>query len=99
MGITLLVLFVTEAAFRAVFAMRDRLAATSVPDRRVLADGYGGATWPVTHYRELERLAERWQPYVYFRQKPFQGQTINIGPDGLRVTWQPADGANEQRGC
>src|SRR5262249_19616791 len=59
------------------------------PDPRVLVEGYAGATWPVEHYRELESLEDRWQPYVYFRQKPFQGRTITIGPEGLRTNWAP----------
>jgi len=88
-GITMIVLILTETSFRGIFALRDRLSAETVPDRRVLDDGYDGATWPIEHYRELESLADRWQPYVYFRQKPFRGKTITIGSDGLRATWQP----------
>jgi len=89
LGMTLVVLLLTEAGFRTIFAVRDRFAAQPVPDRRVLVEGYGGATWPVEHYRELERLEVRWQPYVYFRPKPFEGTTIRVGSDGLRATWQP----------
>jgi lysophospholipase L1-like esterase len=96
-GITLLVLILMEAGFRAVFAIRDKLTAAPVPDRRLLAEGYAGATWPVTHYRELELLSERWQPYVYFRQKPFQGETIRIRPDGLRDIWHPLPGPNQSK--
>ncbi len=88
-GITLVVIGVTEAGFRLVFALKDRLSFPSRPDRRVLVDGYGGAASPVQHYRELESLQERWEPYVYFRPKPFHGQTITIGDDGLRTTWHP----------
>jgi lysophospholipase L1-like esterase len=88
-GMTLVVLMVTEAVFRAGFASKDWLGAEPRPDRRVLIEGYGGATWPIQHYRELESLADRWEPYVYFRQQPYQGQTIRITPDGLRQTWQP----------
>jgi len=88
-GITLIVLILTETGFRAIFAFRDRLSAETLPDRRVLDEGYDGATWPIEHYRELESLEDRWQPYVYFRQKPFRGKTITIGTDGLRATWQP----------
>ena len=88
-GITLIVLILTETGFRAIFALRDRLSAETLPDRRVLAEGYDGATWPIDHYRELESLEDRWRPYVYFRQKPFQGKTITIGSDGLRATWEP----------
>ena len=89
LGITLVVLIVTEAIFRAGFALKDWLGAEARPDRRVLVEGYGGATWPVQHYRELESLADRWEPYVYFRQQPLKGQTITITPDGLRQTWEP----------
>ncbi len=62
------------------------MSAEARPDRRVLAEGYDGATWPIDHYRELESLEDRWRPYVYFRQKPFTGKTITIGSDGLRAT-------------
>ena len=88
-GITLVVLLLAETGFRAIFALRDSLSATVVPDRRVLREGYAGATWPVEHFRELETLEERWEPFVYFRPKPFKGETITVGMDGLRSTWQP----------
>ena len=88
-GITLIVLILTELGFRAIFALRDRLSRETLPDRRVLAEGYDSATWPIEHYRELESLEDRWRPYVYFRQKPFRGKTITIGSDGLRATWEP----------
>ena len=35
-------LLLTEAGFRLIFAIRDRLTAEPSPDRRVLAEGYGG---------------------------------------------------------
>jgi lysophospholipase L1-like esterase len=88
-GITLVAILLTELGFRIVFAIKDRWGAPQVPDPRVITDGYGGAPWPVQHFRELESLEERWQPYVYFRQKPFSGQTITIGTDGIRRTWRP----------
>jgi lysophospholipase L1-like esterase len=88
-GVTIILLLFVEAGLRVTFALRDRLIAPQSPDPRVLAEGYGGATWPIEHFREIASLEERWQPYVYFRPKPFQGKTIAIGPDGLRTTWQP----------
>jgi hypothetical protein len=88
-GITLVLLGLTECGFRLVFALKDRWSAESRPDRRVLVQGYGGATWPVQHYLEIESLQERWEPYAYFRPKPMHGLTITIGDDGLRKTWQP----------
>jgi lysophospholipase L1-like esterase len=96
LGITLVAILILEAGLRVTFAIRDRLTAQPVPDRRVLSEGYGGATWPIQHYRELEQIEERWQPYVFFRPKPFQGRTITIGLDGLRATWQPSAPASDQ---
>ncbi len=89
LGVTLVVLLLAESGLRLTFALRDRLNAPDNPDRQILAEGYGGAAWPTDHYREIESLEERWQPYVYFRPKPFQGSTVTIGSDGLRATWQP----------
>jgi hypothetical protein len=89
LGITLILVLLTEAGFRLAFAVRDHFGTAPQPDPRVLVEGYAGATWPVEHYRELESLEDRWLPYVYFRQKPFQGLTITIGPEGLRTNWAP----------
>lgn len=88
-GVTLLAILLTEAGLRLLFAVKDSLTATGQPDPRVVAEGYGGESWPVQHFRELARLQERWQPYVYFRQRPFSGQTIHIDSAGRRATWQP----------
>jgi len=98
LGLTLVVLLLTEAGIRMIFAVRDRSTAEPVPDRRVLVEGYGGDTWPVEHYRELGQLEERWQPYVYFRPKPFEGSTIRVGSDGLRATWQPPVSRDDRPG-
>jgi lysophospholipase L1-like esterase len=89
LGITVVLLLLTEAGFRIAFTFKDWLGAEVRPDRRILSEGYSGLTWPIQHYRELERIEDRWQPYVYFRQKPFRGETITVGTDGLRATWQP----------
>ena len=87
-----------EAGLRVTFALRDRLSVTESPDQRILVEGYGGATWPKEHYREIESLEERWQPYVYFRPKAFHGKTIDIGSDGLRATWQPPATSGQANG-
>ena len=96
LGITLILLLIVEGGLRVTFALRDHLALPASPDQRILVEGYGGATWPTEHYREIESLEERWQPYVYFRPKAFPGKTIAIGADGLRATWQPPAPVREQ---
>jgi len=88
LGVTLVLLVLVEGSCRLAFAIRDRMTAVPIPDPRVVAEGYEGAAWPVVHFRELEQLQERWQPYVYFRQKPFRGETITIDNEGVRTTWQ-----------
>jgi lysophospholipase L1-like esterase len=93
-GITLLVIVVTESGFRLVFWVKDHFAKEAVPDRRVIEAGYGGESWPARHYRELQALEVRWQPYVYFRPKLFSGQTITIDREGIRRTWTPPSSAD-----
>jgi hypothetical protein len=85
-GITLLAVLLTEAGFRLVFAIKDHFARDEAPDRRVLEAGYGGEAWPIQHFRELKSLQDRWEPYVYFRQKALAGRTITIDAEGLRRT-------------
>src|SRR5262245_41401574 len=97
-GLTLLLVLVLELALRGCFWLKDRRTVQPPPDRRVIEEGYHGALWPVAHYRELNSLWDQWHPYVYFRQRPFRGETINIDQDGLRAIWQPPsakDGVEE----
>ena len=61
-GITLLLLLFLEAGLRLTFALRDRLSAAEQPDHRILAEGYGGATWPIEHYRESNRSKSAGSP-------------------------------------
>ncbi len=88
-GLTVLAIILTESGFRLIFRVKDHFAAEAVPDRRVIDAGYGGESWPALHYRELQALEHRWEPYVYFRPRPFAGQTITIDRDGSRRTWIP----------
>lgn len=88
-GLTLLLLLALEFGLRGLFTVKDRLMKPTPPDPRVLRDGYGGATWPIQHYRELEAVSQRWEPYSYFRQRAFRGETINIDDHGRRATWRP----------
>ncbi len=92
-GLTIIVILLTEASLRLVFAVKDRLTSAGAVDPRLIEQGYGGEAWPIQHDRELRALADRWEPYVYFRQKPFAGRTITIDADGRRRTWAPAEAA------
>jgi len=92
LGLSLALLVALELAVRGVFALKDRLVPPAIPDPRVVRDGYGGAAWPAEHYRELEALSDRWEPYVYFRQRPFRGSTITVDEHGRRAVWRPEAG-------
>ncbi|WP_165229925.1 SGNH/GDSL hydrolase family protein [Aquisphaera insulae] len=97
LGITLLLIAALELALRAGFWIKDRGRPQVPPDPRVLAAVAGSETWLPLHYRELDQLSDRWQPYVYFRQRPFAGRTIHIDPEGLRATWNAPAATNPTR--
>lgn len=98
LGLTLLLLAVLEFGLRGAFALKDLVAKPMIPDPRVIRDGYAGATWPIKHVHELESLAARWEPYVYFPLRPFAAETITIDDLGRRAVWRPpADAASDSR--
>ena len=89
LGVTLVMVVLLELGLRGVFLLKDRWKPQIPPDPRVVSEVRDGGAWLPLHYRELEALSDRWQPYVYFRQRPFPGQTVTVRADGLRATWQP----------
>jgi lysophospholipase L1-like esterase len=86
-GLTLIVLGLSEGGLRLVFWLKDLRGVPSLPDRRVLERGYHNEAWAIDHFRELASLADRGQPVLYVRQQPFTGQTIHTDSDGCRATW------------
>ena len=82
LGVTLVLVVLLELGLRGVFWLKDRWKPQIPPDPRVVSAVRDGAAWLRRHYRELEALSDRWQPYVYFRQRPFPGQTITIERTG-----------------
>jgi len=68
-----------------------RILSTSVfeetPGKRELA-AYKGSDWAPALAREEKASREvyDYKPYTVWRSHPFQGQTVNIGADGLRRT-------------
>ncbi|MGO8900064.1 MAG: SGNH/GDSL hydrolase family protein [Isosphaeraceae bacterium] len=89
LGVTLVMVVLLELGLRGVFLIKDRWKPQIPPDPRVVSEVRDGGAWLPLHYRELEALSDRWHPYVYFRQRPFPGQTVTVQADGLRATWQP----------
>ena len=52
------------------------------------ADAYDDRSWLMTGFHELQGPAGlRWEPFTYWRYKPFSGRYVNLGTNGLRHTW------------
>ncbi len=85
-----------------LFLVADSVA-TLVVERKLAqpwraeADAYGGAPWAVDYWREQGQTRERWVPYSYLETMPFQGRYINVGPDGLRRTWNRPERTGDAR--
>lgn len=90
-GATLLLFLVADSV--ATLVVERKLA----EPWRVEAEAYGGAPWAVDYWREQRQTRERWVPYSYMETAPFQGRHINVGPDGLRRTWNRAEGKDDAR--
>lgn len=90
-GATMLLFFVADS-----IAMRVWERKMAKP-WRAEADAYGGAPWAVDYWREQRQTKEHWVPYSYFETEPFQGRYINVGRDGLRRTWNRAEGKEDAR--
>src|SRR5690242_9364552 len=59
---------------RSVFASTE-----AADDLRARLPNYANLTWATQHYRELGQLKAHYKSFIEWRQKPFQGETINIG--------------------
>lgn len=53
------------------------------------AECFDGAEWVHDYFREWWKVNSRWEPYVYWRSRAFDGEYIQIGDDGNRRTWRP----------
>jgi len=80
-GITFLILILIEIFFKIYFLFGRQ------EDPRLQAEYYQDKTWTSDYFKEFNSCnQERWQPYVYWRRKPFTGEYININESGLRKT-------------
>lgn len=92
-GITLLLLILLSATLDAVLPdpgeSKQVVPGAAEPDRQD-SPAYNNAPWVATYWNEHDQAkAMRWQPYTYWRRKPFSGQTINVSDQGIRHTAKP----------
>jgi len=60
------------------------------PDVRAKADAYKDVSWGDDYFKEFnESFDARWEPYVYWRRKPYKGKYIAIDSSCLRFTPNP----------
>ena len=55
--------------------------------KKLPGDAYADRSWLVTVARETPELTVRWNPYSYWRRKPFSGTYVNVDRNGIRRTW------------
>ena len=80
-GITLLLFVAVEIFFKIYFLFY------TPEDARVNADCYAKEEWVKDYYSEFSASnTAAWEPYVYWKRKPFSGKYINIDDKGIRKT-------------
>jgi lysophospholipase L1-like esterase len=91
LGITLFLLVFLEVTFSIVFLVRDHLIISDsrMLDRQSQPEDDRDPSWMNEYSKELEENSLRWEPYVYWRRKPYKGKYININADGIRLTTHP----------
>ena len=91
-GVTLLMLFLLEAAFRTRRLLAER---RSMAPRTYMSGDPRAEPWFADYQREFDRTRGlRWRPYVYFRRaESLDGPYIRIDSLGHRVTPQPTSPA------
>ncbi len=89
-GITLLLLLLVDQGLRALLPDPGRIAALEpgvVAPGRSRADAVAGDAWIDAYWNEHQDARHtRWQSYVYWRRKPFNGELIDVDAHGFRVT-------------
>ncbi len=80
-GVTLLLLILIEIFFKAYYIFDTN------EDSRLQADCYEKVEWANEYYSEFNKCnVEEWEPYVYWRRKPFSGEFINVDANQRRKT-------------
>ncbi len=91
-GVALLMIVLLELALGLYFILADM----GKVDERCQADAYGDAAWVREYFKEhLASSSVRWESYVYWRCRPFQGEYVNVNEQGLRRTVNHATAEQE----
>lgn len=84
-GLLFLALFLELISYFAVRALASR-----DPPRQEMywarSDAYRGEPWVDEYLDDYFRMRLRWEPYVYWRRRPFSSRFIHVNEEGLRRT-------------
>jgi lysophospholipase L1-like esterase len=89
-------ILIVGAIFLELFAFTCYLVRNSLwgpPDpavefiKKLPVDAYADRSWLVTVARQTPELTVRWNPYTYWRRKPFSGTYVTVDRNGIRRTW------------
>ena len=91
-GVLVLLLAGVELASAVIYKTARMVKYRARLDPRLTSPIYAKADWAVAYFgNELKASQEmRWEPYVYWRRKPFAGNLINVDDRGYRRTLNPA---------
>ena len=95
-GVALFALALCDAVLRVALkpakSLRVDASAFTVARENMAANGSERGYW-----QEHEAAREtQWQPYVYFRRKPYSGKLIHVDAHGFRATVNPAPVKNQR---
>lgn len=83
-GVIILLLVLIEVFFRIYGSF------SSSEDPRVQADCYNNEEWVSAYYEEFAKCNQsEWEPYLYWKRKPFSGKYINVNENGFRASTIP----------
>lgn len=90
-GVIVCVLVVLEVAASIAVRIRYQVAGMAQGARHpIQMDMYKDKSWAAKYWdEEVASYRFVWTPFVFWRRGLFEGETVNVGPDGNRATWQP----------
>jgi lysophospholipase L1-like esterase len=90
LGVTLLLLLLLDQVLRAVLPDPQRVASFepgTIAPGRSRAAAVAGDSWIDAYWNEHQDARHtRWESYVYWRRRPFDGELITVDAHGFRVT-------------
>lgn len=87
LGISILLFVLLEVVCYFILVIKDGIytSTSRVFDSNIEAYPYNKVPWYDDYRKEFDICTVKWEPYLYWRRKPYKGNYINISKSGLRV--------------